>query len=177
MRRRALAIGGLVTLLLALGAGFRWDPGPLATAAAGAEIPEFSLPRLQSPQHHLKSADLRGSIVLLNVWATWCVACRQEHEVLMEISRDSTTPLYGLNWRDQRVDAVRWLRRLGDPYRASAFDGDGRVGAALGVAGAPETYVLDREGRIVHRHVGPLTREVWRQNVSPLLDKLRGQAG
>jgi cytochrome c biogenesis protein CcmG/thiol:disulfide interchange protein DsbE len=175
--RRLLAIGTLMALLLALGAGSRMGSGPLTRVTSGAVIPDFSLPRLGHPQQLFNSADLRGSVTLLNVWASWCVGCRQEHDLLVEIARTSTVPVYGLNWRDRRTDARRWLRRLGDPYRATAVDGDGRVGAALGVVGAPETYVLDGEGRIVHRHVGPITREVWRQTLSPLLDRLRGRAG
>ena len=174
---RLLAVGGLVAVLLALGAGLHIGSKPLSTATSGAAIPDFSLPRLDNPEHRLESTDLRGRVTLLNVWATWCVGCRQEHEVLVDISRTSTIPMYGLNWRDRRPDALRWLRKLGDPYRASAFDSDGRVGAALGVAGAPETYLLDGEGHIVHRHVGPLTHEVWQQTLSPLLDTLRGRAG
>lgn len=172
--RRALAISGLVALVLTLGVWSRSGPKPMAV---GAMIPQFTLPRLERPQQHFSSEDLRGSATLLNIWATWCVGCRQEHDVLLDISRSSAIPLYGLNWRDRRADAQRWLRKLGDPYRQIAFDGDGRTGAALGVAGAPETYVLDREGRIVFRHVGPLTREVWRQTLSPLLDTLRDQEG
>ena len=103
------------------------------------------------------------------MWATWCVGCRAEHDFLMELSRTTEVPIFGLNWRDQRDPALRWLAQLGDPYSETAYDEDGRVGIDWGVYGAPETFLVDEEGRVIHKHVSPLTRQVWQDEFLPII--------
>jgi len=112
-------------------------------------------------------------VSLVNIWATWCVPCRREHGMLMRVSRESGVPIFGLNFRDQRADARRWLESLGDPYRASGFDAEGVVARQLDVYGLPETLVIDADGRIAYRHVGALSEEVWRLHLQPSLARLR----
>jgi cytochrome c biogenesis protein CcmG/thiol:disulfide interchange protein DsbE len=108
-------------------------------------------------------------MVLLNVWATWCPGCRQEHDFLLQLAREAVLPIYGLNWRDNRPEATRWLEVLGNPYVASAFDEEGRVGIDWGVYGAPETFLIDANGIVVHKHIAPLTREIWERDFVPLI--------
>ena len=116
--------------------------------------------------------DFKGQVVLLNIWATWCVSCRAEHDVLLELARTGKVDIYGLNYKDNRADAQRWLRQLGDPYVANAFDENGRVGIDWGVYGAPETFIMDKHGIIRHKHIGPLTREALEQEILPLIARL-----
>lgn len=158
------AFAALLVVALVGSVCIRQGWGPSRTA-----IPEFSLPSVTGSEPRLSSADLRQGVALLNVWATWCVGCRAEHSVLMDIRRAGEIPLYGLNYRDLRPKARRWLERLGNPYLRSGFDADGRVADRLGVAGAPETYLVDHRGRIVYRHVGPVTRASWQETLLPLV--------
>jgi cytochrome c biogenesis protein CcmG/thiol:disulfide interchange protein DsbE len=118
--------------------------------------------------------DLAGKVWLLNVWASWCVACRDEHPVLVEFSKRGVVPIYGLNYKDQRPAAFSWLRQGGNPYVDSFFDADGRIGIDYGVYGVPETFVIDREGMIRYKHIGALTPEVLRDKIEPLIRKLNG---
>jgi len=118
---------------------------------------------------------MRGKVWLLNVWASWCVACREEHPYLFEYQKSGVVPIYGLNYKDKREDALAWLGDLGDPYLLSAVDLDGRTGIDYGVYGAPETYVIDQSGTIRMKHVGPLTPDVWSDKILPLVQKLNRQ--
>jgi len=136
--------------------------------------PEYSLPALDDPSRQVGSETYRGQVALVNVWATWCVGCRAEHEFLMELSRRNVVPIFGLNWRDQRDMALEWLRDLGDPYMASAFDAEGTVGIDWGVYGAPETFLLDEDGTVVYKHISPLTEKVWQEEFMPRIEQLRG---
>jgi cytochrome c biogenesis protein CcmG/thiol:disulfide interchange protein DsbE len=171
--RFAFPAAALVTLAAVLAATLGDGPREAPSPLLGRSTPVFSVPRLDDPARTLAHTDLQGAVSLLNVWATWCVPCRQEHETLLGIARDTGVPIYGLNYRDDRDDARRWLRLLGDPYRATGFDGDGSASLGLGVEGAPETYVIDASGRIAHKHVGPLTPQVWEHTLSPLIRRLR----
>jgi cytochrome c biogenesis protein CcmG/thiol:disulfide interchange protein DsbE len=162
--------------------GFLWvgldrDPTLVPSPLVGKPAPAFVLPTVREPDQTLRLANLAGQVALLNVWATWCFACRAEHEMLLAIARDETVPIYGLNYKDDRADAVRWLNQLGDPYIASGFDQDGRVGIDLGVYGAPETFVLDRNGVIAYKHIGPITAQDWQETIRPLVLRLQGAAG
>lgn len=147
-------------------------PSPLVNRAA----PEYSLPSLQEPGREVGSASYAGQLALVNVWATWCVGCRAEHEFLMELSRQNVVPIFGLNWRDQRDMALRWLAELGDPYSDTAYDEDGRVGIDWGVYGAPETFLIDADGTVLHKHISPLTEEVWENDFLPRIRAARGDA-
>jgi cytochrome c biogenesis protein CcmG/thiol:disulfide interchange protein DsbE len=139
-------------------------------------ISEFSLPRVRTPERALTSDQLAGHVGLINVWASWCVPCRREHDVLMHVARESHVPIYGLNYRDTRDDAVGWLEALGDPYAASGFDADGKVAAGLELFGTPETYVVDTRGAIAYRHLGPITEDVWRNTLRPLVARLSAES-
>ena len=121
--------------------------------------------------------DLRGKVWLLNVWASWCVACRQEHPLLVELAKTGAVEIYGLDYKDQRPDALAWLERFGNPYRASMSDTDGQVGIDYGVYGVPETFVIDQQGVIRHKQIGPVTPESLRDTILPLVEKLRKAGG
>lgn len=136
--------------------------------------PEYSLPALADPNQQVGSETYKGQIALVNIWATWCVGCRAEHEFLMELAARDVVPIFGLNWRDQRAEALQWLADLGDPYMASAFDGEGTVGIDWGVYGAPETFLLDEQGTVVYKHISPLTEQVWQDEFMPRIEQLRG---
>lgn len=173
MIRYLLPIGIFIGLLIALMVGLGKDPGELPSPLIGRDSPTFTLPELSNPEVTVSDTDIRGEVALVNVWASWCVACRQEHNFLMALARSGTIPIYGLNWRDERPAALRWLRDLGNPYTANAFDGDGRVGIDWGVYGAPETFLLDKEGRVIYKHVSPLTPKVWREEFEPRIAEAR----
>jgi len=153
--------------------GLSLDPKIVPSPLVGKPMPSFILTRLKSPEITIGDQDIKGKVSVLNIWATWCVSCRAEHEVLLELARTGVAPIYGLNYKDTRAKAVRWLEQLGDPYTANAFDADGRVGIDWGVYGAPETFVLDAKGIIRHKHIGPLTSEILRTDILPLIAKLK----
>lgn len=147
--------------------GLGRDPTRVPSPLIDKPAPQFELPTLKDPARTVGSANYEGQLALVNVWATWCVGCRQEHDYLMQLTSEIDIPMYGLNWRDRRDDAVLWLQRLGDPYVASAYDEDGRVGIDWGVYGAPETFLIDQNGVIVHKHISPMTEKVWQQDFLP----------
>lgn len=153
--------------------GLSLNPKLVPSPLVGKPVPAFSLPRLKDPETSITEVDLKGKVSVLNIWATWCVSCRVEHEVLMLLASTGKVAIYGLNYKDDRAEALRWLNQLGDPYVANAFDADGRVGIDWGVYGAPETFVIDREGIIRHKHVGPLTVEILNEQILPLIAELK----
>jgi cytochrome c biogenesis protein CcmG/thiol:disulfide interchange protein DsbE len=154
--------------------GLQRDPSAIPSPLIGKVAPAFALPSVRDPQQQVSTADLEGRAYVLNVWATWCVACRQEHDVLLQIARTSPVPLIGLNWKDERELAIRWLDQLGDPYLNSAFDQEGRTAIDWGVYGAPETFLVSADGRVLYKHVSPLTPEVWQEEFLP---RISGAAG
>jgi cytochrome c biogenesis protein CcmG/thiol:disulfide interchange protein DsbE len=129
---------------------------------------------LDNPEKTIRREDLLGKVWMLNVWASWCVACREEHPLLVEFSRKKLLPIYGLNYKDDRAAGLRWIANFGNPYDASLFDNDGRVGIDWGVYGVPETFIVDREGIIRFKQIGPLTPEVIRTQIEPLVRQLNG---
>lgn len=159
-------------LLVGLGLNPRLIPSPLVDRPA----PAFTLPALEDPQRRVGSADLQGRVALVNVWASWCTSCRQEHRVLSDLARRHDLPLYGINYKDDRADALAYLHRFGNPYRWSGHDREGRVGIDWGVYGTPETFVLGADGRIRYKHAGPLTPERVQQEILPLVARLRQEA-
>jgi cytochrome c biogenesis protein CcmG/thiol:disulfide interchange protein DsbE len=162
---------GLVALLFF---GLGTDPRKVPSPLVGKPAPQFSLPALQDPSRTVSDADLKGKISLVNVWASWCVSCRAEHEELMKLSREEQDiQILGLNWKDDPNDATRMLRTFGDPYMVSAFDPDNKVGIHWGVYGAPETFVVDAEGIIRYKHIGPIDRKVWEQTLRPLVQEIK----
>lgn len=140
----------------------------------GKTAPAFSLPHLHQPDRMLSPVDLKGQVWMLNVWASWCVACRQEHPLFMELAKQNVLPIYGLNYKDERPDAIRWLQQFGDPYATSISDLDGRVGIDYGVYGVPETYIIDKQGVIRHKVVGPVTADELQTVLLPLIKELQG---
>jgi cytochrome c biogenesis protein CcmG/thiol:disulfide interchange protein DsbE len=162
-----------VVLLGFLGAGLKLNPREVPSPLIGKPAPAFALPRLDDPAQNISRQDLLGTVWILNVWASWCAACREEHPLLVAFSKRGTVPIYGLNYKDQPDDAKRWLARFGDPYLASLSDRDGRVGIDFGVYGVPETFVVDKQGRIRFKQIGPVTPALLRDEIEPLLEQLR----
>ena len=144
-----------------------YDPSALPSALIGKPVPAFTLSTLTDAEAQKTAADLDLRPALINVWATWCVACRVEHAYLNQLAENGIT-IYGLNYKDERDEALLWLERLGNPYRFNLFDEQGRLGLNLGVYGAPETYVIDAEGIIRYRHVGVMDEKVWQKKIVPL---------
>lgn len=150
------------------------DLNELPSPFLGKPAPEFDLPTLKIPDERINNASYAGETALVNVWATWCVGCRQEHNFLLELEQNDELPIYGINWRDRRDEALSWLTQLGDPYVVSGFDGDGRTGINWGVYGAPETFLISKEGRVIHKHLGPLNRTIWERDFTPLIEADKG---
>jgi cytochrome c biogenesis protein CcmG, thiol:disulfide interchange protein DsbE len=167
MWRYGLPLAAFGVLIIAFYFGLQRNPSVIPSPLIGKPAPEFSLPDVRDPQKQVSNTDLRGRMYLLNVWGTWCVGCRQEHEVLMQIAGTSAVPMIGLNWKDERESAIAWLAQLGDPYVANAFDQEGRAAIDWGVYGAPETFLVGADGRILHKHISPLTLEVWQRDFVP----------
>ncbi|MFO1253560.1 MAG: DsbE family thiol:disulfide interchange protein [Inhella sp.] len=162
---------GLLALLLAR--GLQLNPREIPSPLIDKPAPAFELAALHEGKPALTSAALQGRVTLLNVWASWCTPCQQEHPLLVDFAkRQPGVQLVGLNYKDQREAAQTWLRRLGDPYHAIGFDERGQLGIEFGVYGVPETFVIDRQGRIRFKHVGPLTAELMRERIEPLLKQL-----
>lgn len=158
-------------LIALLAIGLTRNPREVPSPLIGKPAPAFDLPRL-GQEARFSPAEMRGKVWLLNVWASWCVSCRDEHPVLIDFARTKRAPLVGLNYKDPRDDALKWLARYGDPYDFSAVDSDGRIGIDYGVYGVPETYVIDRAGVIRYKQIGPVTPEVLAQKIVPLIGKL-----
>jgi cytochrome c biogenesis protein CcmG/thiol:disulfide interchange protein DsbE len=167
----AVFLGIAAFLFRGLGMDPRKVPSPLVNQPA----PQFSLPLLDDPQKTLSNADWAGKVCLLNVWATWCVSCRAEHKVLMSMARRDGVQIYGLNYKDTRPEARQWLRFYGDPYVANAFDADGRVGIDWGVYGTPETFVIDAQGIVRYKHIGPISESDLKETLLPLIQKLKAE--
>jgi cytochrome c biogenesis protein CcmG/thiol:disulfide interchange protein DsbE len=157
-------------LLVGLGLNPRQVPSPLV----GKPAPEFKLQQLHESEKTLTSKDNLGKVWLLNVWASWCVSCREEHPVLVELAKSGIVPVYGLNYKDEREDALRWLKQFGDPYVTSIVDREGRTGIEYGVYGVPETYVIDKNGIIRYKQIGPVTVEALEKKILPLVRELQG---
>ncbi|MDJ0698953.1 MAG: DsbE family thiol:disulfide interchange protein [Woeseiaceae bacterium] len=158
-----------VVLLGFLMFGLTRDPNELPSPFIDKPAPDFSLPSLLEPDVTMDRSVLTKGWSLVNVWATWCVGCRQEHDFLLQLSTSGAIPVFGINWRDNGEEAIRWLQQLGDPYVMSGFDADGRVGIDWGVYGAPETFLVDGEGIVRHKHLGPLSAEIWQRDFVPLI--------
>lgn len=176
MWRYLLPLGVFAVLVGFLYVGLSLDPRKLDSTLIDKPAPAFVLPNLNESGKTITNRDMLGKVWILNVWASWCVSCRQEHPLLMQLDKQPTINLYGLNYKDKESDALNWLHRHGDPYRASAFDADGRTGIDYGVTGTPETFVIDKKGVVRYKYVGPITGEVFQQEMWPLLQKLEAEA-
>ena len=170
-----LPLAGFLALLLVLGSGLSRDPSLLPSVLIDQPLPAFHAQRLDDPDHWLSPADLQGDVALLNVWATWCPTCYQEHTFL-NLLRQRDVVIYGVNYKDNREAALTWLAQLGDPYRFNIDDPQGQLGIDLGVYGAPETFLLDAQGTIRYRHVGALDETVWEREFLPRIRQLESQS-
>lgn len=170
MSRYILPLVAVITLIIFLVIGLtRGDPRALPSPYIGKPAPQFELPKLKDASATVGSADFAGKVSLVNVWATWCVQCRAEHQFLMDLAAEGSVPIYGINWRDTRPEALRWLQQLGDPYVASGFDGDGVVGIDWGVYGAPESFLVSADGVVLYKQLGPLSWQIWERDFVPLI--------
>jgi cytochrome c biogenesis protein CcmG/thiol:disulfide interchange protein DsbE len=173
MNKRVLWVSAIFVALVALLAvGLRHDPREVPSPLIGKPAPAFALPLLHEPNKTFSSREPLGKVWVFNVWASWCVACREEHALLTEFAKSGAAPLYGLNYKDQREDGIKWLERYGNPYRASFYDLEGRVGIDYGVYGVPETYVIDKKGVIRYKRIGPVTPEILQKTMLPLIREL-----
>ena len=172
MKRYLLPLIVFVLLVGFLAAGLSLNPREVPSPLIGKPAPAFSLPRLDAPGQTLSAQDLRGKVWVLNVWASWCAPCRQEHPLIAELAKSGGAPVYGLNYKDKPADATAWLGQLGNPYTATVSDVEGLVGIDYGVYGVPETFVIDKGGVIRLKHIGPMTPEALRDSVLPMLRKL-----
>ena len=162
-----------VILVGFLAVGLNRDPQEIPSPLIGKQAPAFELPQLADPQKTFSPESMKGKVWILNVWASWCVACREEHPVLVELGKLQVAPIIGLDYKDKREDAMAMLARQGNPYLLSAFDANGRVGIDYGVYGVPETYIIDKAGVIRFKHIGPITMELLNKKMIPLLGELK----
>ena len=174
MKKALIPLAAFLVLCGFLAAGLRLNPREVPSPLIGKVAPAFTLGQLADPAKTFSSRDLLGQVWVLNVWASWCVTCREEHPVLLDLAKRKVVPLVGLNYKDPREDALRWLARYGDPYALSVMDADGRIGIDYGVYGVPETYVIDREGIIRYKRIGAVTPDVLEAQILPLVKKLQG---
>ena len=174
MKRFLIPLGLFILLVGFLAVGLRLNPREVPSPLVDKPAPPFTLPQLAEPQRMFSQKDMLGQVWMLNVWASWCVSCREEHPVLVELAKSKLVPVYGLNYKDQRDEAQAWLKQFGDPYVLSIVDREGRIGIDYGVYGVPETYVIDKQGVIRYKQIGPVTREVLDRRILPLVRKLQG---
>jgi cytochrome c biogenesis protein CcmG, thiol:disulfide interchange protein DsbE len=165
-----------LVLAVFLGIGLTRDPRKLPSTMIDKPAPQFTLKQVQSPEKSFSPQDMKGQVWMLNVWASWCVACREEHPLLVEIGRSGIVPLVGLDYKDQPQDALKLLAREGNPYTLSALDLEGKVGIDFGVYGVPETFIIDKQGVIRHKVIGPINAESLEKEVLPIIAKLKAQS-
>ncbi|HPB90791.1 MAG TPA: DsbE family thiol:disulfide interchange protein [Rugosibacter sp.] len=172
MKRFLLPLAAFAVLVVFLAIGLTHDPREVPSPLIGKPAPAFTLPQLHDASKNFSVADMKGQVWLLNVWASWCVSCREEHPLLVEFAKTHAVPVIGLDYKDQVADAKQWLEKLGNPYTQIAVDSDGRVGIDYGVYGVPETYVIDKQGIIRMKHTGPITPASLAQKILPLVKDL-----
>jgi cytochrome c biogenesis protein CcmG/thiol:disulfide interchange protein DsbE len=172
MKKFLWPLAGFIILIGFLAIGLNRNPRDVPSPLVGKAAPDFKVPQLADPGKSFSPADMKGKVWLFNVWASWCVSCRQEHPLLVQFSKGGQVPVVGLNYKDQVADGKKWLKDFGDPYVLSAVDADGRVGINYGVYGVPETYVIDKEGIIRMKHTGPITPESLKDQILPLVAEL-----
>jgi cytochrome c biogenesis protein CcmG, thiol:disulfide interchange protein DsbE len=173
LRRLGFLLPVVVFVMVAvgLGIGLTRNPQEIPSALIGKPVPEFSLPAVQGRALGLSSADLKGEVSLVNVFASWCTACRYEHPLFMQLEKEGVVPIHGL--KDRPEDATKWLDDLGDPYTRTGADLDWRVGIEWGVYGVPETFAISKDGVIVHKHIGPVSAKELEETILPVIGKLR----
>ena len=162
-----------IVLVVFLAIGLNRDPQEVPSPLINKPAPAFEIPQLSDPNKSFSPASMKGQVWILNVWASWCVACREEHPVLVELAKSKAASIIGLDYKDKREDALAMLAMQGNPYLLSAFDANGRVGIDYGVYGVPETYVIDKAGMIRFKHIGPITMNILNQKIYPLISELQ----
>jgi cytochrome c biogenesis protein CcmG/thiol:disulfide interchange protein DsbE len=175
LRRLGFLLPVVVFVVVAVGLaiGLTRNSQEIPSALIGKPVPEFSLPPVQGRTLGLSTSDLEGEVSLVNVFASWCTACRHEHPLFMRLAEDGLVPIHGLNYKDRPEDAAKWLDDLGDPYTRTGADLDGRVGIEWGVYGVPETFVIGRDGTIAYKHIGPVSAQDLEETILPLVERLR----
>ena len=171
--RYVLPLVAFAALATFLAVGLTRDPREIPSPFIGKPAPAFRVAELHEPARIVTPEEMKGKVWMLNVWASWCVSCRVEHPILLDFSRKNAVPIVGLDYKDTREEGLQWLGKLGNPYVASAFDEDGKVGIDYGVYGVPETFVIDKQGVIRYKQIGPVTPEALEQKILPLLRSLR----
>jgi len=161
-----------IILAVFLGIGLKLNPKEIPSPLIGKPVPEFNLPILHMPEKKLSASSLKGRVWLLNVWASWCVSCRAEHPILNQLAKKNVVTIIGLNYKDEPENAKRWLSMLGNPYNASIVDQEGRTGIDFGVYGVPETFIIDKQGIIRHKHTGPITEDDIEESILPVIFEL-----
>jgi cytochrome c biogenesis protein CcmG/thiol:disulfide interchange protein DsbE len=172
MNRFLIPLGAFVLLVGFLYVGLRLNPREVPSPLVGKPAPDFTLARLDSPSDQFSSVSMHGKVWMLNVWASWCVACREEHALLVDIARQGKYNIVGLDYKDQAADAKQWLQQFGNPYQLAIMDPDGRVGIDYGVYGVPETFIIDKLGVVRHKVIGPITPDIMTRTVAPMIAEL-----
>ncbi|WP_293604371.1 DsbE family thiol:disulfide interchange protein [Polaromonas sp. UBA4122] len=173
MKKALIPLGLFIVLVVFLAIGLTRDPHEVPSPLIGKAAPLFSAPILQAADQKFSSKDMLGKVWLLNTWASWCVACRQEHPILVEFAKTKTFPIVGLDYKDQDSDGLKWLARLGNPYDFAVTDKDGRIGIDFGVYGVPESFLIDKAGVIRYKQIGPITEDALRDKILPLVRELQ----
>lgn len=176
MKRWLWPLAIFLVLVVFLGVGLTLNPREVPSPLIGKAAPQFQLPQLHDADKTFSQKDMAGKVWVLNVWASWCPPCLEEHPLWVDFAKKNIVPIYGLNYKDKRPDGIAWLQRHGNPYVVSAYDAQGRIGIDYGVYGVPETYVIDKQGVIRFKHVGPVTPKVIQEKILPLVAKLNQNA-
>jgi cytochrome c biogenesis protein CcmG/thiol:disulfide interchange protein DsbE len=174
--RFILPLMAFLVMVIFLGIGLKLDPHDVPSPLINKPAPVFTLPQLHEPQKTFSPADMKGKVWLLNVWASWCVSCRQEHIYLTEFARNRSINLMGLNYKDEPAAAMQWLERLGNPYKISISDIDGMAGLDWGVYGVPETFIIDKKGIVRHKQTGPVDPTILQTIIMPLIEQLNRES-
>lgn len=173
MKKAYIPLGIFAVLLVFLAIGLTRDPREIPSPLIGKPAPTFTTPVLGKPGVTFSNKDMLGQVWLLNVWASWCVACRVEHPLLVEFVKTNPLPIIGLDYKDKEADGIQWLARFGDPYTHAIVDADGRIGIDFGVYGVPESFLIDKQGIIRYKQIGPFTEEALRDKLQPLIKELQ----
>ena len=173
MKKTLIPLGLFIILVIFLAIGLTRDPHEIPSPLINKAAPQFTAPLLQTPEQQFSARDMLGKVWLLNTWASWCVACREEHPILMEFAKTHTLPIIGLDYKDKNPDGMKWLARYGNPYDMAITDQDGRIGIDYGVYGVPESFLIDKAGVIRYKQIGPVTPEALRDKILPLIRELQ----
>jgi cytochrome c biogenesis protein CcmG, thiol:disulfide interchange protein DsbE len=171
-----LPLAAFIGLSVFLFKGLWLNPREVPSPLIGKPAPVFERPLLHRSDVQFSSKDMLGQVWIFNVWASWCAPCRQEHPLFNELAAQKLVPIIGMNYKDQQGNALKWLNELGDPYKLTVVDADGRLGIDFGVYGVPETFVIDKQGVIRHKHIGPVTVEAMQNKIIPLVRQLQKQS-